>query len=77
MQIFIKTLQSKTITADVDAEDTVEGVKRKIEATENLPVGEQRLIYFGKQLDDSRTLSEYNIKDQDTLHLIMRMVGGL
>ena len=75
-QIFVRTLQGKTITVDVDGSDTVKAVKRKIQDKENLPANEQRLIYAGKQLDDTRMLSEYDVKNNATLHLLLRLKGG-
>lgn len=76
IQIFIKTLQGRTITLDVDPNDTIQSLKQKIESKENIPVQEQRLIYSGKQLNDTFTLSDYNVQDQSTLHLMLRLKGG-
>lgn len=74
-EVFVKTLTGKTITLYLDATSTIDAAKSDIEDQEGIPADQQRLIFSGKQLEDGRTLGDYTIQPQSTLHMILRLRG--
>lgn len=76
MQIFIKTLTGKNMVTQVEPSDTIASLKAKIQDREGIPVDQQRLIFGGKQLDDTKTIQDYNIQSDNSVHLVLRLRGG-
>lgn len=77
MQIFIKNLAGKTTTVDVEPTDPISTLKSRIEEKEGIPPEDQRLIYNGKDLEPQRTVQDYDIQKEATLHLVLRLRGGM
>ncbi len=73
MQLFIKTLSNKTLTLDMQPTDTIHDLKARIADKEGIPSDQQRLVYSGKELENSRTLYDYNIQNDATVHLVLRL----
>ena len=73
---FVKTLTGKSIAIDFDSNMLISQIKEKVEAVESIPVEQQRLIFGGKQLEDNRTLADYNIMPDTSIHLVLRLRGG-
>ncbi len=76
-QVFIKTLQGKTLTLDVKPEDSIGEIKQRIFEKEGIPVDQQRLVFNGKQLEDAQSVNDYNIADGSSVHLVLRLRGGV
>ena len=76
MQLFVKTLTGKTVSIEVEEGESIEDVKAKIAEKEGIPPEQQRLIFGGQQLQDAKTLGDYDVGDDATLHLVLRLRGG-
>ena len=76
MQIFVRTISGRTLTFNVNDDSTINQIKQEISKREQVPVSTQVLLYAGKPLDDSKTLSDYGIFTDSTLHLVYRLPGG-
>ena len=77
MQLFVKTLTGKTVSIEVEEGESIEDVKAKIAEKEGIPPEQQRLIFGGQQLQDAKTLQDYDVGDDATLHLVLRLRGGV
>lgn len=76
MEIFVKTLTGVNLTIEVETSDTVEALKLKIQEIGGIPIEQQRLIFGGEQLEDGRTLADYNVQKESTIKLLLKLRGG-
>eukprot|EP00028_Trichosphaerium_sp_Am-I-7-wt_P014205 CAMPEP_0168508994 /NCGR_PEP_ID=MMETSP0405-20121227/476_1 /TAXON_ID=498012 /ORGANISM="Trichosphaerium sp, Strain Am-I-7 wt" /LENGTH=77 /DNA_ID=CAMNT_0008526297 /DNA_START=47 /DNA_END=280 /DNA_ORIENTATION=+ len=76
MQIKVKTLTGKIIEIDIEADDSIQRVKERVEEKEGIPPPQQRLIFAGRAMADEKNVSDYKIKAGSTLHLVLSLRGG-
>ena len=76
MQVFVRTLSGKVISLEIESGTTIPEVKRLIQIKEGVLPEDMRLIHAGKQLANDKTVAHYNIKKEDTIHLVLRLYGG-
>lgn len=76
LQIFVKSISGKTRTLTVSRTDTIAQIKAQIRDKEGIAPEEQRLIFAGKNLEDTKTVADYNLTADTTLHLVLRVRGG-
>ena len=77
MQVFVKSMSGKTLSVDVEPDESIESLKAKIREKEGIAPDQQRVVFEGKQLDSTKSISDYGIEEDSTLHLVLRLRGGL
>ena len=76
MQVFVKTFAGKTLTVEVEPDESIESLKNKLQSKEGIPPNQQRILFGGKQLDSKKSISDYKIENESTMHMVLRLRGG-